>query len=186
MSGPRIWLETILVKPSFAQRSPNQNEWEIKRDFHQEKETEWVGDSDSRRLRERQTEREAEWGNNRLRERQTEREAVREREAVGERGIQRERRTGREADWDGSRLEEWISCSLCHLLLTFLFPLEKNPLRKQDRKGGRPIDLFSLLKEFAIRVCLFKSVDTWTPGHTTKQCLSSVKSSGINVIICFK
>ena len=40
MSGPRIWLETILVKPSFAQRSPNQNEWEIKRDFHQEKETE--------------------------------------------------------------------------------------------------------------------------------------------------
>ena len=61
-----------------------------------------------------------------------------------------------------------------------------DPLRKQERKGGRPRDLFSLLKEFAIRVCLFKSVDTWTPGHTTKQCLSSVKSSGRYIIICFK
>ena len=39
MLGPRICLESILVEPSFAQQSPNQNEWEIKRDFHQENET---------------------------------------------------------------------------------------------------------------------------------------------------
>ena len=48
---------------------------------------------------------------------------------------------------------------------------------------GLQREIFSIK---ALLVCLFKSVDTWTPGHTTKQCLSSVKSSGIYIIICFK
>ena len=40
------------------------------------------------------------------------------------------------------------------------------------------VEIFSIK---ALWVCLFKSVDTWTPGHTTKQYLSSVKSSGIYI-----
>ena len=77
MSGPRIWLETILVKPSFAQRSPNQNEWEIKRDFHQENET--ARDSLTGRLRQPETERLTDRESRRLREQQTEREVYGER-----------------------------------------------------------------------------------------------------------
>ena len=121
MPGPRICLETILVKPSFAQQSPNQNEWEIKRGFHQENETEWVGDSDSRRLRERQTERAGDWesGSSQafgvpcyLKSSRT--------VTVPKRTVIVPEHLESPATWNCAR-ERGISCSLFHLLSTFSF-----------------------------------------------------------------
>ena len=87
----------------------------------------------------------------------------------------RHQRTHRLGDWESRNyMDIYVSNQWTHGLLD---------TQQKNISLVYSAEIFSIK---ALWVCLFKSVDTWTPGHTTKQCLSSVKSSGIYIIICFK
>ena len=92
----------------------------------------------------------------------------------------RHQRTHRLGDWDSRNyMDIYVSNQWTHGLLD---------TQQKNVSLFYSVEIF-FYKSISIKalwVCPFKSMDTWTRGHTTKQCLSSVKSSRIYIIICFK